>query len=50
MASEKSDDGYAKEMTEDQATAAARLYSDQSAAADIVITTANIPGRKSRCC
>ena len=47
VASEKSDDGYAKEMTEDQATAAARLYSDQSAAADIVITTANIPGRKS---
>ena len=47
VASEKSNDGYAKEMTEDQATAAARLYSDQSAAADIVITTANIPGRKS---
>lgn len=47
VAAEKSEDGYAKEMTEDQATAAARLYSDQSAAADIVITTANIPGRKS---
>lgn len=46
-ATEKSDDGYAKEMTADQATAAAKLYAEQSAAADIVITTANIPGRKS---
>ncbi|WP_295627610.1 Re/Si-specific NAD(P)(+) transhydrogenase subunit alpha [uncultured Corynebacterium sp.] len=47
VASEKSDDGYAKEMTDDQATAAAKLYAEQSAAADIVITTANIPGRQS---
>ncbi|WP_414122737.1 Re/Si-specific NAD(P)(+) transhydrogenase subunit alpha [Corynebacterium nuruki] len=46
-AAEKSDDGYAKEMTDDQATAAAKLYAEQSAAADIVITTANIPGRTS---
>lgn len=46
-ASEKSDDGYAKEMTQDQAAAAAKLYAEQSAAADIVITTANIPGRTS---
>jgi NAD(P) transhydrogenase subunit alpha len=46
-ASEKSDDGYAKEMTDDQATAAAKLYAEQSAQADIVITTANIPGRTS---
>ena len=46
-ASEKSDDGYAKEMTQDQAAAAAKLYAEQSAQADIVITTANIPGRKS---
>ncbi|MEJ5919552.1 Re/Si-specific NAD(P)(+) transhydrogenase subunit alpha [Corynebacterium sp. H78] len=44
---EKSDDGYAKEMTSDQAAAAAKLYSEQSALADIVITTANIPGRRS---
>ncbi|MBC2681820.1 Re/Si-specific NAD(P)(+) transhydrogenase subunit alpha [Corynebacterium anserum] len=44
---EKSEDGYAKEMTADQAQAAAQLYAQQSAAADIVITTANIPGRKS---
>jgi NAD(P) transhydrogenase subunit alpha len=46
-ASEKSDDGYAKEMTQDQAAAAAKLYAEQAAQADIVITTANIPGRKS---
>ncbi|MDO4666192.1 MAG: Re/Si-specific NAD(P)(+) transhydrogenase subunit alpha [Actinomycetaceae bacterium] len=44
---EKSEDGYAKEMTAAQAQAAARLYSEQCAAADIVITTANIPGRRS---
>lgn len=46
-ATEKSEDGYAKEMTNDQATAAAKLYTEQSAQADIVITTANIPGRRS---
>lgn len=46
-ATEKSEDGYAKEMTADQALAAAKLYSEQSAQADIVITTANIPGRRS---
>ena len=44
---QKSEDGYAKEMTNDQAAAAAKLYSEQSAQADIVITTANIPGRRS---
>ena len=44
---EKSEDGYAKEMTADQAAAAAKLYAEQSAKADIVVTTANIPGRKS---
>ena len=44
---EKSEDGYAKEMTADQAQAAAKLYAEQSAQADIVITTANIPGRTS---
>ncbi|WP_130839371.1 Re/Si-specific NAD(P)(+) transhydrogenase subunit alpha [Corynebacterium neomassiliense] len=46
-AAEKSDDGYAREMTQDQAAAAAKLYAEQAALADIVITTANIPGRKS---
>lgn len=47
VATEKSEDGYAKEMTDDQAKAAALLYAAESAKADIVITTANIPGRKS---
>lgn len=46
-ATERSADGYAKEMTADQAAAAAKLYAEQSALADIVITTANIPGRRS---
>lgn len=44
-AAERSADGYAKEMTAEQAEAAARLYTEQSASADIVITTASIPGR-----
>lgn len=44
-AAEESSDGYAKEMTAAQADAAAKLYAAESAAADIVITTANIPGR-----
>lgn len=44
---QESDDGYAKEMTADQAAAAAKLYAAESAKADIVITTANIPGRTS---
>lgn len=42
---EKSDDGYAKEMTADQADAALRLYTQEVGNADIVVTTANIPGR-----
>ncbi|AIG64485.1 NAD(P) transhydrogenase subunit alpha [Corynebacterium atypicum] len=46
-AAEESEDGYAKEMNEAQAEAAAKLYAAESAAADIVITTANIPGRTS---
>ncbi|MDC4233907.1 Re/Si-specific NAD(P)(+) transhydrogenase subunit alpha [Actinomyces sp. B33] len=44
-AQEESSDGYAREMDEDAAAAAARLYASQAAASDIVITTANIPGR-----
>ncbi|MBM7825266.1 NAD(P) transhydrogenase subunit alpha [Arcanobacterium pluranimalium] len=44
---QESSDGYAKEMTADQAAAAAKLYAEQAAASDVVITTANIPGRKS---
>lgn len=42
---QESSDGYAKEMSEDQAKAALRLYTEQAAASDIVITTAQIPGR-----
>lgn len=44
---QESSDGYAKEMTDAQAQAAAKLYAEQSAHADIVITTASIPGRRS---
>lgn len=47
VATEKSDDGYAKEMSEEQAKAALKLYTEQAAINDIVITTANIPGRTS---
>lgn len=46
-AQEVSSDGYAKEMTEDQRDAALQLYTEQAAESDIVITTANIPGRRS---
>ena len=42
---EVSADGYAKELSADQAALAAALYAEQAAQADIVITTANIPGR-----
>lgn len=42
---QESADGYAKEMSEEQAQAALRLYAEQAAAADIVVTTAQIPGR-----
>ena len=37
--------GYAKEMSEDYNARAARLYAEQCAEVDIVITTALIPGR-----
>lgn len=45
VAQQESSDGYAKAMTADQAEAANRLYAEQAALCDIVITTANIPGR-----
>lgn len=45
-AQEVSADGYAKEMSTDQAALANALYAEQAAAADIVVTTANIPGRR----
>ncbi|NMN98364.1 Re/Si-specific NAD(P)(+) transhydrogenase subunit alpha [Antrihabitans stalactiti] len=42
---EVSSDGYAKEMTSEQEVATAALYDAEARAADIVITTALIPGR-----
>jgi NAD(P) transhydrogenase subunit alpha len=45
MESEVSSDGYAKEMTEEQQAATAAMYDEEARAADIVITTALIPGR-----
>ena len=44
-AAEVSTDGYAKATSAAYDTAAAKLYSDQAADVDIVITTALIPGR-----
>jgi len=40
-----STDGYAREMSDDYNRRAARLYAKQAAEADIIITTALIPGR-----
>ncbi|WP_026918167.1 Re/Si-specific NAD(P)(+) transhydrogenase subunit alpha [Gordonia shandongensis] len=42
---EKSEDGYAKEMTAEQEAATASMYDEEARGADIVITTAQIPGR-----
>ena len=42
---EVSTDGYAKEMTAEQEAATAQMYDEEARAADIVITTALIPGR-----
>jgi len=42
---EVSSDGYAKEMTAEQVAATAAMYDEEARAADIVITTALIPGR-----
>lgn len=44
-AAEVSSDGYAKEMSGDQQERAMALYARESASADIVITTALIPGK-----
>ncbi len=41
-----SEDGYAKEMTADQAKLANKVYAEQAAEVDIVITTAQIPGKQ----
>ncbi len=45
MEQEVSSDGYAKEMTAEQELATAAMYDEEARAADIVITTALIPGR-----
>ncbi|MFT3873368.1 MAG: Re/Si-specific NAD(P)(+) transhydrogenase subunit alpha [Nocardioides sp.] len=45
MEQEVSSDGYAKEMTDAQKQATAAMYDEEARAADIVITTALIPGR-----
>ncbi|MDR0416108.1 MAG: Re/Si-specific NAD(P)(+) transhydrogenase subunit alpha [Propionibacteriaceae bacterium] len=42
---QESTDGYAKEASEAYAEAAARMYAEQVKDADIVVTTALIPGR-----
>lgn len=44
---QESTDGYAKAMTHDQAKLANEVYAKQAATSDIVVTTANIPGRTS---
>jgi NAD(P) transhydrogenase subunit alpha len=45
MEQEVSSDGYAQEMTAEQEAATAAMYDEEARAADIVITTALIPGR-----
>ncbi|WP_152233232.1 Re/Si-specific NAD(P)(+) transhydrogenase subunit alpha, partial [Georgenia ruanii] len=45
MEAAASSDGYAREMTAAQAAATAAMYDTEARAADIVITTALIPGR-----
>jgi NAD(P) transhydrogenase subunit alpha len=40
-----STDGYAKEMSDDYNSAAARLYAEQAPDVDIIVTTALIPGK-----
>jgi len=46
VAVEQSTDGYAKATSEAYDRRAAELYSEQARDVDIIITTANIPGRK----
>jgi NAD(P) transhydrogenase subunit alpha len=45
MEQEVSADGYAKEMTQEQERLTAVMYDEEARSADIVITTALIPGR-----
>ena len=44
---EESSDGYARALTAEETAAVNQLYADEASKADIVITTANIPGRTS---
>lgn len=44
---QESKDGYAKEMTADEQAQVLQVYAEQAAKNDIVITTAQIPGRPS---
>ena len=44
---QESVDGYAREMTDDEQDIALKLYAEQAAKSDIIITTAKIPGRPS---
>lgn len=46
VAEQNSTDGYARALSQDQEEAARGLYAEQAARSDIVITTANIPGRR----
>ena len=43
---QESEDGYAKEMTAEQAALANKVYAEQAAQSDIIITTAQVPGKK----
>ncbi|RDB62436.1 NAD(P)(+) transhydrogenase (Re/Si-specific) subunit alpha [Gordonibacter sp. 28C] len=42
---QESSDGYAKELAEEQQKAVLEVYKEQAAKSDIVITTAQVPGR-----
>ena len=45
---EVSTDGYAKELTQDQAARTAQVYAEESAKADIIVTTALVRGQAPR--
>lgn len=42
---QESEDGYARALTEDEANAANKVYAEQAAKSDVVITTAMVAGR-----
>ena len=44
---QKSTDGYAKEMTGDEQARVRQVYAEQAVKSDIIITTAQVPGRPS---